>query len=181
MDEGSSPSRKRLRVSPESKDKKIFSNDFGGLFESIDFNIAAADNQQDQVTRQTVKCKCKSSKCLKLYCDCFASGSLCGVDCNCENCQNTASNTAGVQKARDIILKRNPVAFDKKIVHGNMHSRGCKCKSSKCMKRYCECFQAGVQCTSQCSCIDCQNGGDGVFKVANSNHDAFEQFLTGVL
>lgn len=175
-----SPERKRLRVSPGSKDKKDYSGDFGGLFDSVHLGFAEEeeDDKREQVTTRKIRCKCKSSKCLKLYCDCFANGSTCGVDCNCENCHNTTSNAEGVKKAREIILRRNPIAFDKKIVHGNMHSRGCKCKSSKCIKRYCECFQAGVQCTSQCSCVDCQNGGDGVFKVANTNDNALEQFVT---
>lgn len=48
-------------------------------------------------THHTViaKCNCKKSKCLKLYCECFAQGknhnnlgSFC-KDCNCSCCQNT--------------------------------------------------------------------------------------------
>lgn len=181
MDEEESPKRKRLRVSPSSKDKKNLSNDFGsGLFDSLEFDFAQFDEEtKEQVTTRKIKCTCKSSKCLKLYCDCFANGSTCGVDCKCENCHNTSSNQQGVQKAREIILRRNPTAFDRKIVHGNMHSRGCKCKSSKCIKRYCECYQAGVQCTSQCSCIDCHNGGDGVFTVSNTDQ-ALQEFVTSL-
>lgn len=33
-------------------------------------------------------CTCKKSKCLKLYCDCFANGFMCGDECGCENCFN---------------------------------------------------------------------------------------------
>lgn len=34
-------------------------------------------------------CNCKKSRCLKLYCDCFAVGKCCTKDCNCINCLNT--------------------------------------------------------------------------------------------
>lgn len=34
-------------------------------------------------------CNCKQSKCLKLYCECFASGGYCDPStCNCINCCN---------------------------------------------------------------------------------------------
>mmetsp|Transcript_51004 Transcript_51004/g.159373 ORF Transcript_51004/g.159373 Transcript_51004/m.159373 type:complete len:195 (-) Transcript_51004:255-839(-) len=33
----------------------------------------------------------------------------------------------------------------------------CKCKRSRCMKKYCECFQNSSACTSRCTCNDCGN------------------------
>lgn len=33
-------------------------------------------------------CNCKNSKCLKLYCECFASGTYCNTSCNCQSCHN---------------------------------------------------------------------------------------------
>ena len=34
------------------------------------------------------RCTCKKSKCLKLYCECFANGRVCGVECGCLECSN---------------------------------------------------------------------------------------------
>ena len=38
------------------------------------------------------KCNCKKSKCLKLYCDCFANGGYCGAACSCVSCANKVEN-----------------------------------------------------------------------------------------
>lgn len=35
-----------------------------------------------------IRCNCKKSKCLKLYCDCFAAGLACDELCNCCGCDN---------------------------------------------------------------------------------------------
>mmetsp|Transcript_6131 Transcript_6131/g.9563 ORF Transcript_6131/g.9563 Transcript_6131/m.9563 type:complete len:369 (+) Transcript_6131:72-1178(+) len=33
-------------------------------------------------------CRCKKSRCLKMYCACFSSGNPCGDSCKCEDCSN---------------------------------------------------------------------------------------------
>ena len=44
-------------------------------------------------TKRKLKCNCKKSKCLKLYCECFANGLFCSRDCECLNCANVELNS----------------------------------------------------------------------------------------
>jgi hypothetical protein len=45
--------------------------------------------QQPQTSQKRRQCNCKRSGCLKLYCECFASGVYCDSDyCNCSTCFN---------------------------------------------------------------------------------------------
>lgn len=37
-------------------------------------------------------CNCKKSKCLKLYCECFANNKFCGPSCACNGCSNLADH-----------------------------------------------------------------------------------------
>jgi hypothetical protein len=60
------------------------------------------------------------------------------------------------QAAIKAALERKPHAFEAKIARAE-HLSGCRCKKVKCLKKYCECFEAGLRCAEQCKCLDCEN------------------------
>ena len=124
----------------------------------------AANADGDDEPREP--CNCKRSKCLKLYCVCFAAGIYCS-GCNCNVCENNKDNEASRRAAVQATLERNPHAFKPKISNLEAdskknaddveHSKGCHCKKSHCLKKYCECFQANIFCGANCKCENCQN------------------------
>ncbi|XVF74692.1 hypothetical protein PTKIN_Ptkin13bG0132100 [Pterospermum kingtungense] len=158
--------------------------------------------QRETYTDEGVGCKlcnCKRSKCLKLYCECFAAGIYCVDSCACENCFNKPDYEDTVLDIRQQIESRNPLAFAPAIVKqandspnvvddGNLmtpssarHKRGCKCKKSKCLKKYCECYRANVGCSDGCRCEDCDNSfgkkSDTIFQRVEKPKNLSHQML----
>jgi hypothetical protein len=148
-----------------------FSNQMADAMSLLSTHLDASQQQMKHAAavlqaQQDRKCNCKNSKCLKLYCECFASGKYCD-GCNCRDCHNNNLHEDVRQVAVASVLERNPNAFrpkvqatkakDEGMVVDVKHNRGCNCKKSYCLKKYCECFQAGVLCTESCRCQGCRN------------------------
>ena len=105
------------------------------------------ENKKKSSTPKASPCNCKKSKCLKLYCECFAAERFCS-GCNCSDCGNTPHAGLIRDKAIKETRAKNPNAFKARIgakqgvqqssPSGTGHNMGCRCKRSECLKKYCE-------------------------------------------
>lgn len=78
-------------------------------------------------------CKCKNTKCLKLYCTCFQTGAFCdALICKCKGCNNTKEHSMP-RGTRTIavyeILSRRIDAFEPRL--RKKTGGGCSCKKSR--------------------------------------------------
>lgn len=158
----SDPSLRRDAVSRLSNSDRL--NDVDGR-EGATSPSQIELSHRDEVT--TMGCTCKKTKCLKLYCQCFAVKIYCGGICRCLVCHNTSTFEKERKDAIRNILSRNPSAFDTKFKRSLLdkavpdpslaHKLGCKCRKSACMKKYCECYAGNVKCSASCRCVGCKN------------------------
>eukprot|EP00826_Nyctotherus_ovalis_P011295 TRINITY_DN12947_c0_g1_i2.p1 TRINITY_DN12947_c0_g1~~TRINITY_DN12947_c0_g1_i2.p1 ORF type:complete len:276 (-),score=38.92 TRINITY_DN12947_c0_g1_i2:45-872(-) len=101
-------------------------------------------------------CNCKKTNCLKFYCECFASGKVCGPDCNCLGCRNVEGNQTERQEAVVRIMRKHPLSIIRNTKNSEIEI-GCNCKKSSCKRNYCFCFRKGLKCSDKCKCTGCCN------------------------
>ncbi|TMW67930.1 hypothetical protein Poli38472_007602 [Pythium oligandrum] len=109
------PSGSHTGITPmlTSADKSLLSST--PLTMSTPVQPTASMVRKDVAPPKKAPCNCKKSKCLKLYCECFASGGYCDESCNCVDCANTPANETVRQQAIAARLEKNPNAFKPKI------------------------------------------------------------------
>ena len=107
-----------------------------------------------------ISCNCKNSKCIRLYCQCFAASKLCNGDCVCRDCTNTTDSGAPRMEGIIKALNMKKDAFCGPLLEDANLLLTCNCTKSRCLKKYCDCYAAGLPCTDACNCTDCLNNND---------------------
>ena len=120
-----------------------------GSKSNMSLNITSSNSSSN---KRPPPCKCKKSKCLKLYCDCFGANAMCTEACRCLDCHNKVGFEAIRNKAIKEIRSKNSNAFKPRlevqaeanmgsgvvVAGGGQHNMGCKCSKTGCLKKYCE-------------------------------------------
>jgi len=130
-------------------------------------NPQLEEHIKEEKSKKKFTCNCKKTKCLKLYCECFANNEYC-IDCKCCECSNVIGNEFEIKKNYNEVKDKNPVALKLNLISkNNENSIGCNCTKSNCLKKYCECFKIKKFCGENCRCRDCDN----VVKNNNNNKE----------
>ncbi|CAK59161.1 unnamed protein product (macronuclear) [Paramecium tetraurelia] len=108
--------------------------------------VQPSDHLQQQyqnIRNESITCRCKKTKCIKYYCECFQYGQECSFKCECTGCCNKqVKQSSGKMQ----------------LVSPTIEFQGCKCQKQNCSKKYCECLKRNQRCTDLCKCIDnCSN------------------------
>jgi hypothetical protein len=142
--------------------------------DSNNATASAPSSASKAAATEVTVCNCKKSKCLKLYCDCFAVMNYCSEHCNCADCCNTSARENIRQDAIRSTKERNAFAFQTKINEKEQHLTGCHCKNSMCLKKYCECYTGGAICGENCKCKSCMNfaGSADLLKARSAARDS---------
>ena len=145
--------------SPKEKSAQFLMENFNGSPKRSYQNY----NESPRIVKKET-CNCRKSQCLKLYCECFSAGEVCGTSCACSNCKNNKSFQTQRNETIEAILVRQPDAFNSKFERKGSkketkHKKGCNCRKSNCLKKYCECLSEGIGCSASCKCVDCKNIG----------------------
>ena len=134
---------------------------------SIDLNDDYFNNNNNENKTKIIGCNCKNSGCLKRYCECFTRMKYCDSNCQCKNCFNTIQHEKERGEAIQNYMMKSPISFKK--LNLDVNNLTCYCKKSNCLKKYCECYQMGMKCTSNCKCIDCKNRNNAEKKLFEVN------------
>ena len=93
----------------------------------------------------------------------------CDSNCQCKNCFNKIEHEKERGEAIQNYMMKSPISFKK--INLDVNNLTCFCKKSNCLKKYCECFQMGIKCNSNCKCIDCKNKNNAEKKLFEVNVD----------